>query len=142
MRRRPLLAITMSVLVILLAARVHLVPARAASSQVEDPLVRPAGVPAGRVIDRHAFAAGPLVEISGTVNGDVYAAGGQVLIDGRVNGDVLVAGGRVMLSGAVAQNVRVAGGQVTFSGTVGRNVTVFGGNVELTPGAMITGSLV
>jgi hypothetical protein len=31
---------------------------------------------------------------------------------------------------------------VTVSGTVGRNVTVLGGNVELTPGAMIGGSLV
>ena len=140
--RRPLPAITMSVLVFLLALRVTLVSAWAANREAEAASLGPVGVPAGRVIDRDAFAAGPLVEISGTVNGDVYAAGGQVLIDGRVNGDVLVAGGRVMLSGAVAQNVRVAGGQVTFSGTVGRNVTVFGGNVELTPGAMITGSLV
>jgi hypothetical protein len=127
---------------ILLAAGVTLVPARAAGTQVEGPLLGPAGVPAGQVIDRDYFAAGPLVEISGTVNGDLYAAGGQVLIDGRVNGDVLVAGGRVMVSGAVAQNVRVAGGHVSLSGTVGRNVTVVGGNVELTPGAAVAGSLV
>jgi hypothetical protein len=59
------------------------------------------------VIVHDYFAPGPLVEMSGTVDGDVYAAGGQVLIDGRVNGHVLVAGGRVMLSGVVTQNVRV-----------------------------------
>src|SRR5215471_14029474 len=127
--RRLAIVITISILVILLAPRVTLVPALSANTEAETGRIGPVGVPAGRVIDRDAFAAGPLVEISGTVNGDVYAAGGQVLIDGRVNGDVLVAGGRVMLSGAVAQNVRVAGGQVSFSGTVGRNVTVFGGNV-------------
>jgi cytoskeletal protein CcmA (bactofilin family) len=140
--RRSSLAITVSVLVLLLAPPVTPVPALATVSKVQAGRLGPVGVPAGQVIDRDAFAAGPLVEISGTVNGDLYAAGGQVLIDGRVNGDVLVAGGRVMLSGAVAQNVRVAGGQVSLSGTVGRNVTVFGGNVELTPGAVIAGSLV
>jgi cytoskeletal protein CcmA (bactofilin family) len=141
MMRSPM-ALTLSVLLILLAPRVTLVPALAADKEAEARRLGPVGVPAGQVIERDYFAAGRLVEISGTVNGDLYAAGGQVLIDGRVNGDVLVAGGRVMLSGAVAQNVRVAGGQVSLSGPVGRNVTVLGGNVELTPGAAIAGSLV
>lgn len=117
-------------------------PTLATDEDSEGRLLRSARVPAAQVIDRDYFAVGPLVEISGTVNGDVYTAGGQVLIDGRVNGDVLVAGGRVTLSGHVAQDVRVAGGQVSLGGTVGRNVTVLGGNVELTPAAVITGNLV
>jgi hypothetical protein len=134
--------LTVASLGILFGTRVSLGPALAADPQGEARRLGPVGVSAGQVIDRDYFAAGPLVEISGTVNGDLYAAGGQVLIDGRVNGDVLVAGGRVMLAGVVAQSVRVAGGQLTVSGTVGRNVTVLGGNVELTPGAAIAGSLV
>jgi cytoskeletal protein CcmA (bactofilin family) len=136
------MVITVASLVLLVGARASLGPALAADTQGEARGLGLAGVSAGQVIDRDYFAAGPLVEISGTVNGDLYAAGGQVLVDGRVNGDVLVAGGRVWLSGVLAQSVRVAGGQVTVSGTVGRNVTVLGGNVELTPGAVIAGSLV
>jgi cytoskeletal protein CcmA (bactofilin family) len=151
---RVSIAIALALLTMLLLAGVTLVqepdgkrpvpafapPALAAGNEAQR--FRPVSVPAGQVVDRDHFAAGPLVEISGTVNGDLYAAGGQVLIDGRVNGDVLVAGGRVMLAGSVAQNVRVAGGHVSLGGTVGRNVTVFGGNVELTPAAVVTGSLV
>jgi cytoskeletal protein CcmA (bactofilin family) len=153
---RPSISFTLALLATVLVTGVALVhepqgkgrvpavflPAVAAANEVEAQIFRPMNVPTTQVIDRDYFALGPLVEISGTVNGDLYAAGGQVLIDGRVNGDVLVAGGRVMLSGHVAQDVRIAGGQVSFSGTVGRNVTVFGGNVELTPAAVITGSLV
>jgi cytoskeletal protein CcmA (bactofilin family) len=155
MTRRSI-AITRSLLVVSVVAGIMVVrepgrsgplpvsvaPALAASQAAGAGPTRPTGVPAAEVIDRDYFAAGPLVEISGTVNGDVYAAGGQVLVDGRVNGDVLVVGGRVMLSGQVTQDVRVAGGQVSLSGTVGRNLAVLGGNVELTPGAAITGSLV
>jgi cytoskeletal protein CcmA (bactofilin family) len=97
---------------------------------------------ASQVVNGDYFAAGELVEISGTINGDLYAAGGQVVIDGRVNGDILVAGGRVRVSGTVAQDVRVAGGQVAIGGSVGRNVTVAGGNVELAPSADVRGGIV
>jgi hypothetical protein len=86
-------------------------PALAADKAVDAQPRMPAGVPAAEVIDGEYLAAGPRVEISGTVNGDVYAAGGQILIDGSVNGDVLVVGGSVTLSGHVAQDVRVLGGR-------------------------------
>lgn len=135
-------SIAIMLLGVLLTAGVGLGRVLAAGKEAEARGLGSASVSAGQVIDRDYFAAGPLVEISGTVNGDLYAAGGQVYIDGRVNGDVLVAGGRVMLSGQVAQDVRVAGGQVSLSGTVGRNVTVLGGNLELTPAAVVMGSLV
>jgi len=99
-------------------------------------------VPAGEVINKDYFAAGGIVEISGTVNGDVYAFGGQVLVDGTVNGDLIAAGGTVRISGDVSQDVRVGGGQVTINGSIGRNLTVGGGNVELTEKAAVHGSVV
>jgi hypothetical protein len=62
-------------------------PALTANVPVQTERVRSVSLPAGQVIDHDYFAAGPLVQISGTINGDLYAAGGQVLIDGRVDGD-------------------------------------------------------
>lgn len=98
-------------------------------------------LPAGEVVDHDYFAAGEVVEVSGTVNGDVYAAGGQVIIDGTINGDLLVAGGAVTISGDVTGNVRSAGGQVLFTGEVGRNVSAVGGTIEFTDTAKIGGSI-
>lgn len=99
-------------------------------------------VSSNEVIDKDFFtAAGEIVEISGTVNGDVYVAGGQVLIDGVVMGDLLVAGGVVVVSGDINQDVRVAGGQLSISGNVGRNLTVFGGSTEITQNASVKGGL-
>lgn len=95
-----------------------------------------------QVVDKDYFAAGDVVEVSGTVNGDVYVAGGQILIDGTVNGDVLAAGGTISISGKVSQNVRVAGGQINISGEVGRNLTVGAGNLEISKDALLSGSVV
>lgn len=118
---------------------IHLTSLSAAAAQQT---MWPSSLPAGQVIDGDYFAAGPRIEISGTVNGDLYAFGGNVTVDGRVNGDVLAAGGRVTLRGAVSQNVRVAGGHVTIAGAIGRNLTVAAGNVDLTPSAQVGGAVV
>lgn len=97
-------------------------------------------VASGEVIDKDFFVgAGDIVEISGTVNGDVVIAGGQLLIDGVVNGDLLAAGGMISLSGEVTQDVRIVGGQLVISGKVGRNLTAVGGSVEVTESALISG---
>jgi len=98
-------------------------------------------LPADQVIEGDHFAAGEIVEISGTVNGDLYVAGGQVFIDGQVNGDVLAAGGQVFLTGNVSQNARIAAGQLTVSGTVGRNLSIAAGNTEITKDAVVSGNL-
>lgn len=97
---------------------------------------------ANQVVNKDYFAAGEIVEISGTVNGDVYAAGGVVRVDGTINGDLLIVGGNVNISGKVSQDVRVGGGQVTISGSIGRNLSIGGGNVEITDSAKITGNVV
>lgn len=99
-------------------------------------------LPKDETVDKDYFAAGEVVEISGTVNGDVYAAGGEVIVNGTVNGDLIAAGGTVEVSGNVTQDARVAGGQVNISGQVGRNLTVAGGNVEITNNAILNGNLV
>lgn len=88
------------------------------------------------------IAVGEVMELSGTVNGDVYVAGGQVFIDGVVNGDLMVAGGQVIFSGVVTEDLRVAGGTVTVGGEVGGNVTALGGNIDFVSSATLGDGLV
>lgn len=94
------------------------------------------------IVDRDYFAAGDIVEVFGTINGDAYVAGGTVTFEGTVNGDILAAGGTVTINGDVSQDVRVAGGTVTINANIEGNVTVGGGTVEIAEEAVIGGSLV
>lgn len=95
-----------------------------------------------QVINKDYFAAGDIVEISGTVNGDVYIAGGQVIVDGVINGDLLAAGGTINISGKISDDARIAGGQVNVSGEIGRNLTIGAGNIDITKDAILSGSFV
>ena len=99
-------------------------------------------VPAGQIIKKDYGAFGEVVEISGTVLGDVYAVAGQIFIDGIVDGDVLALGGIVHISGVVTQDIRIAGGQVVISGEIGRNATIIATHVTFTDTAKIGGSVV
>jgi cytoskeletal protein CcmA (bactofilin family) len=99
-------------------------------------------LPKTEVVNKDYFAAGDVVNVSGTVNGDVYAFGKQVNVDGVVNGDVIAAGGSVNISGKVSSNVRAAGGQIIISADVGRNLTIGGGSVDLTDSAKIGGNAI
>lgn len=99
-------------------------------------------VPAEQVINEDYGVVGEVVEISGTVRGDVYAAGGQILIAGTVDGDLIALGGVVNISGTVAQNVRVAAGQVVVSGEIGRNATIAAMNITFTDSAQVKGGVV
>lgn len=120
------------------ASSVLAIGAATGSSQIS----KVVSIPAGEVINKDFYTtAGDVVEISGTVNGDVLAAGGQILIDGTVNGDLLATGGSIVLSGNVSQDARLAGGQISVSGTVGRNLTVAGGNVELANNSSVEGGI-
>ena len=99
-------------------------------------------VGADEIIEKDFYiSAGDVVEISGTVNGDVVIAGGQLLIDGVVNGDLLAVGGTVNLSGEVTQDARIVGGQLNVTGKIGRNLTVVGGNIDIGKTAEIGGGL-
>lgn len=100
-------------------------------------------VSSDEIVDKDFYVAGgDIVEISGTVNGDVIIAGGQLLIDGLIKGDLLAAGGTISITGEIEQDVRLGGGQITISGVVGRNMALLGGVVELTDSARIGGGLV
>ncbi len=97
-------------------------------------------IPKDDVIDRDFYInAGDIVEVSGTVNGDVIVAGGQVIVDGLINGDLIVAGGTVIFSGEVRDDVRIVGGQVTIGGKTGRNLSVIGGNIEVGQSSQVGG---
>ncbi len=99
-------------------------------------------LPKEKVLNEDYFAAGDIVEISGTVNGDVYVAGGQVFVDGVINGDLIAAGGVVYLLGKVEQDARIGGGQVVVGGEVGGNITIVGGSLEIANNAKVGGSMV
>lgn len=104
--------------------------------------VRVVKVAAGEIINKDLFIkAGEIVEISGTVNGDVYVAGGQVLVDGIVNGDLLAAAGVIDVSGEVTQDARIIGGEINLSGKVGRNATLVGGDIKVRESASLGGAL-
>lgn len=100
-------------------------------------------LPADEVITKDFYVTGgDVVEISGTVNGDVLVGGGQVSIDGIVNGDVLAAGGVIDISGSVSEDARIAGGQVNISGEIGRNLTVGAGDITLSETGSVAGGVV
>ena len=132
--------ITLSVVIILtlLASVVAITNAAPSERRTVQVVTLPSGE---EVTSDYYIKAGEIVEISGTVNGDVVVAGGQVFIDGVVNGDLLAVGGILNISGEVTQDLRVAGGQVTLSGEVGRNASMAGGNIEITKEAVIGGGL-
>lgn len=99
-------------------------------------------LPSTQVHEGWYFAAGDVVSIEGTVNGDVYAAGGRVDVSGTVNGDLLVAGGQVTITGVVSDDIRVGGGIVRIDGQVGKNVTAAGGTIVIGRPGVVKGGVI
>ncbi|OGM20869.1 hypothetical protein A2714_00400 [Candidatus Woesebacteria bacterium RIFCSPHIGHO2_01_FULL_38_9] len=98
----------------------------------ESRAVRVSTIPRDQVITQDfLLKGGEVVEVSGTVNGDLIVAGGEVLVEGVVNGDLIAAGGKVRLTGEVTQNVRAVGGELSINGKVGRNIIVAGGDIDI-----------
>jgi len=93
------------------------------------------------VIEGGYVKVGEVVEIAGTVNGDVKVVGGQVLIDGQINGNLLAIGAFVTVSGKISGDAQLIGGQIIVAGEFGENVTVGGMNVAVTNDAVISGKL-
>jgi cytoskeletal protein CcmA (bactofilin family) len=77
------------------------------------------------------FYSGALIDVSGTVDGDVYAAGQSVTISGDVTGDVIAAAQTITVTGHVDGNVRLAGQDVSITGEVTRSGTVFAANLTV-----------
>jgi predicted acyltransferase (DUF342 family) len=115
----------------------------APSVRAQSRAVKVTTLPEDETVDKNYYiASGEVVEISGTVNGDVIVAGGQVFVDGDVKGDLLAAGGSVNVSGNIGQDLRVAGGQINVSGNIGKNVSIAGGDIQLEKDAQIGGGVI
>ncbi|SDY52756.1 bactofilin family protein [Herbiconiux ginsengi] len=78
------------------------------------------------------FYAGSIIDVSGTVDGDVYAAGQSVTISGDVDGDVIAAAQSITITGTVDGDVRLAAQTITVSGEVARSATLFASDVNIT----------
>ena len=74
------------------------------------------------------FYTGVLINISGSIDGDVYAAGQSVTIAGDVTGDVIASAQTITITGTVDGDVRLAGQDVSITGEVSRSGTVFASN--------------
>jgi hypothetical protein len=102
------------------------------------------------------YLAGPSVDVTQEVRGDLVAAGGtvhvarpvaesaivaggDVVIDGSVGDDVIAAGGNVVLGGTAGDDARLAGGTVRILGRVEDDVSAAGGTVRIEQGAVVGG---
>ncbi len=84
-------------------------------------------------------AAGGTVRVGGSVRETAILAGGNVAVDGTVGDDVLAAGGDVVLRGTSRDDARLAGGSVRISGRVDDDAIAAGGTVRLDRDAVVGG---
>ncbi len=94
---------------------------------------------AGNVVDVRGSIQGDLtatasqrVIVSGTVEGDVVAIAPFVEITGDVEGSVRVIADRIRIIGTVGDDVVIAGRTATIQGVVGRDIMVFVHSARLT----------
>lgn len=84
-------------------------------------------VGAEEVIDDDLVLAHDIVDMAGTVNGNLMAFGSTVTVSGTVNGDVIAGGSTVTVTGTVNGNLFAMGGEVLLEGNV-EDSLFFGGN--------------
>jgi hypothetical protein len=87
------------------------------------------------------FAAGGMVNLTDTVEGDAFLAGGHVTVATEVNGDLVAAGGEVSIGGGVGDDLYAAGGNVKVDAMVTGNARIAGGDVEIGPATVIAGAV-
>ncbi|GAB2838242.1 hypothetical protein ACFQ0P_13360 [Microbacterium insulae] len=83
------------------------------------------------------FLSGVVLDVSGSVVGDVYASGQSITISGDVVGDVIAAAQTITITGTVDGDVRLFAQDVTISGEVSRSASVAAANLTVAE----TGSL-
>jgi cytoskeletal protein CcmA (bactofilin family) len=88
------------------------------------------------------FYTGVIIDVSGSIDGDVYASGQSVIISGDVTGDVIAAAQTITVTGTVDGNVRLAGQDVSITGEVSRSGTIFAANVTVGDGGSFGDDLV
>ncbi len=88
------------------------------------------------------YAAGNVVEIYGTVNGDLFLAGNDITVDSdNINGDIFAAGNSVTIKGQPKGSVRIAGQFLDISAQVRDNVMAFGQSLKVDKDSVIGGHL-
>lgn len=68
-----------------------------------------------QIIDKTYFASGDVLDIKGTINGDVFLAGSDITFSGNINGNLFVAGNTINLTGKVNGNIFSAGNILTIN---------------------------
>lgn len=95
-----------------------------------------------QVHEGNYYVAGNVIEIYGTVNGDIFAAGDTITIDSEnINGDVFIAGSSVSIKGKINGSLRIAGENIDLSGEVIRNAMVAGKNFTVDSDSKLAGHL-
>ena len=89
----------------------------------------------------YAFLAGETVRFDGAAENDVFAAGYDVTLNGEIARDVYAAGNAVRVTGSVGRDLYVSAGNVQISGWVGGDVHINADVIEITPSAVIGGTL-
>ena len=92
-------------------------------------------------LSEYAFLAGETVRFDGAAVNDIFAAGNDVTINGEVARDVYAAGNSVRIAGTVGRKLFVSGSSVQISGQIGGDVYINAGRIEITPSAVIGGTL-
>ncbi len=84
-----------------------------------------------QIIEGNFIKFGNVIDIAGSVNGDVIIAANSINISGSVAGDIFAVGNIIKISGPVGGNVRVMAGSVEINSQVERNVWAIGSTVNL-----------
>jgi len=79
----------------------------------------------------NVYTAGPTVEITQPVAGDLLAAAGRIRIEQPVQQDAALAAGDVSVQAGIGQDLRAAAGQLVVAGRVGGDAHLAGGTVRL-----------
>lgn len=89
----------------------------------------------------YAFLAGQTVRFDGAAENDLFAAGYDVTLNGEIARDVYAAGNAVRVTGSIGRDLYVSAGNVQISGWVGGDVHINADVIEITPSAVIDGTL-
>jgi cytoskeletal protein CcmA (bactofilin family) len=87
------------------------------------------------------YTAASIINVSGSVNGDLTAAGGRTTINGDIAKDALIIGGSVDVHGPIGDDLRIVGGEVVIAEPVTGDVFVLGGSVSILSTASVGGDV-
>lgn len=78
-----------------------------------------------------------VLNIEGTVDGDLFCVGGQLIISGRVNGDVYCVAQSISMSGKIDGSARLLATDMTIAGDIASSASLFSENFTLTDKAKV-----